>query len=62
MPNTAEQAPEFQAATLDQWARAAAKSAPAGNLDALTWVTPEGLKLKPLYTAAARAHWSSVAA
>ena len=52
MPNTTPQAPEFQAATLEQWARAAAKSAPAGNLDALTWVTPEGLKLKPLYTAA----------
>ncbi len=42
----------FTPATLDQWARAAAKSAPAGNVDALTWVTPEGLKLKPLYTAA----------
>ena len=52
MPDTPQQAPEFQAATLDQWARAAAKSAPAGNVDALTWVTPEGLKLKPLYTAA----------
>ncbi len=52
MPNTTPQTPEFQAATLDQWALAAAKSAPAGQVNALTWVTPEGLKLKPLYTAA----------
>ena len=52
MPNTPPPAPKFQAATLDQWARAAAKSAPAGDVEALTWVTPEGLKLKPLYTAA----------
>ena len=52
MPKPPPPAPKFQAATLDQWARAAAKSAPAGNVDALTWVTPEGLKLKPLYTAA----------
>jgi methylmalonyl-CoA mutase len=39
-------------ATLDQWARAAAKSAPGGNLEALNWVTPEGIEVKPLYTAA----------
>jgi methylmalonyl-CoA mutase len=39
-------------ATLDQWAQAAAKSAPAADLSALTWVTPEGIHVKPLYTAA----------
>jgi len=44
--------PEFEAATLAAWQKAAAKSAPAGNVDALTWRTPEGLALKPLYTAA----------
>jgi methylmalonyl-CoA mutase len=44
--------PEFQTATLDQWARAAAKSAPGGDVDALNWVTPEGITVKPLYTAA----------
>ena len=45
-------APEFDSASLAQWAQAAAKSAPAGNLDALNWVTPEGITVKPLYTAA----------
>jgi len=43
---------EFQAATFDQWAKAAAKSAPAGDVAALNWVTPEGITVKPLYTAA----------
>ena len=45
-------APEFKTATLEQWARAAAKSAPGGDVSALNWVTPEGLTVKPLYTAA----------
>ena len=44
--------PEFRPATLDQWARAAAKSAPGGDVAALNLVTPEGISLKPLYTAA----------
>jgi methylmalonyl-CoA mutase len=43
---------EFNPATLAQWERAAAKSAPGGDLAALNWVTPEGLVVKPLYTAA----------
>jgi methylmalonyl-CoA mutase len=43
--------PEFATATLEQWARAAAKSAPGGDLSALDWVTPEGIRVKPLYTA-----------
>ena len=38
--------------TLDDWQRAAAKSAPGGDVGALNWVTPEGLTVKPLYTAA----------
>ena len=45
-------APEFKTATLEQWSRAAAKSAPGGDVAALNWVTPEGLTVKPLYTAA----------
>ena len=45
-------APEFGPATIEQWARAAAKSAPGGDVAALNWVTPEGLNVKPLYTAA----------
>lgn len=34
------------------WTKAAAKSAPGGNPDELVWTTPEGLEVKPLYTAA----------
>jgi len=37
---------------LPQWEKAAAKSAPGGDLSKLTWKTPEGLEVKPLYTAA----------
>jgi len=44
--------PEFDSATQAQWAAAAAKSAPGGDLSALNWTTPEGLVVKPLYTAA----------
>jgi methylmalonyl-CoA mutase len=44
--------PEFPPATLDDWKKAAAKSAPGGNVDALNWVTPDGIAVKPLYTAA----------
>ena len=40
------------AADLEAWTRAAAKSAPGGTLEALDWVTPEGISVKPLYTAA----------
>ena len=45
-------APDFKTATLAQWAQAAAKSAPGGDVSALNWVTPEGITVKPLYTAA----------
>jgi methylmalonyl-CoA mutase len=44
--------PEFQSATLEAWKKAAAKSAPGGNVDALNWITPDGIAVKPLYTAA----------
>jgi len=44
--------PEFAPATLEQWAKAAAESAPDGRLEALNWVTPEGITVKPLYSAA----------
>ena len=47
-----DKTPEFQSATLEQWAKAAAKSAPGGNVDALNWITPDGISVKPLYTAA----------
>jgi methylmalonyl-CoA mutase len=45
-------APDFKTATLAQWTQAAAKSAPGGDVAALNWVTPEGITVKPLYTAA----------
>ena len=35
-----------------QWLAAAGKSAPGGNLEALNWNTPDGITVKPLYTAA----------
>ncbi|HRM47780.1 MAG TPA: methylmalonyl-CoA mutase [Alicycliphilus sp.] len=44
--------PTFQPASLDAWVRAAAKSAPGGDVNALNWVTPDGISVKPLYTAA----------
>jgi len=44
--------PEFQASDLQAWAKAAAKSAPNGDVAALNWLTPDGITVKPLYTAA----------
>ena len=40
------------AASLEAWTKAAAKSAPGGDVDALNWITPDGIAVKPLYTAA----------
>ncbi len=48
MPHDAKPTSDALAA----WQKAAAKSAPGGQLDALNWVTPEGIVVKPLYTAA----------
>ena len=49
---TDKSAPDnFKTATLADWAKAAAKSAPGGNVDALNWHTPDGISVKPLYTA-----------
>jgi len=42
---------EFNASNLQAWARAAAKSAPGGDVNALNWQTPDGITVKPLYTA-----------
>ncbi len=46
-----QDSPRFNPANLDQWAKAAAKSAPGGDVAALNWQTPEGITVKPLYTA-----------
>ena len=37
--------------TLTDWEKAAAKSAPGGDLSQLNWITPDGITVKPLYTA-----------
>jgi len=37
---------------LEAWRKAAAKSAPGGDLSKLDWITPDGITVKPLYTAA----------
>ncbi|OPF63696.1 methylmalonyl-CoA mutase [Hydrogenophaga sp. H7] len=42
---------EFAPANLEAWAKAAQKSAPGGDVNALNWVTPDGISVKPLYTA-----------
>ena len=44
--------PSFEQGDHAAWLRAAAKSAPGGNVDALNWTTPDGIVVKPLYTAA----------
>ena len=43
--------PEFKPASAAQWAQAAAKSAPGSDVNALHWQTPDGISVKPLYTA-----------
>jgi methylmalonyl-CoA mutase len=48
MSHAAPLTPEALAA----WQKAAAKSAPGGRVEARNWVTPEGIVVKPLYTAA----------
>ncbi|MDP9600407.1 methylmalonyl-CoA mutase [Variovorax sp. YR750] len=44
--------PSYKQADLEAWAKAAAKSAPGGDVSALNWITPDGIAVKPLYTAA----------
>ena len=50
--STSGNRPEFPPASVDAWTRAAQKSAPGGDLAALNWTTPDGIVVKPLYTAA----------
>ncbi|MDW8336467.1 MAG: methylmalonyl-CoA mutase [Tepidimonas sp.] len=42
----------FRPATLAEWEEAARQSLRGAPLDSLNWVTPEGITVKPLYTAA----------
>ncbi len=41
----------FAPSSLDDWRKAATKSAPGGDLNQLNWLTPDGITVKPLYTA-----------
>ncbi len=43
---------DFQSADLAAWTKAAAKSAPGGDIGRLDWRTADGITVKPLYTAA----------
>ncbi|MEG0787861.1 MAG: methylmalonyl-CoA mutase family protein, partial [Comamonas sp.] len=47
----AKVAPEFQAPSLADWEKASAKASPGGDVHNLNWVTPDGITVKPLYTA-----------
>ena len=49
---SSKQPPAFHPATLADWQQAAQKSAPGGDVKALDWLTPDGITVKPLYTAA----------
>jgi len=50
-PAMSQNKPEFNPATLEAWTKAAQKSAPGGDVNALNWLTPDGISVKPLYTA-----------
>jgi len=43
--------PVFGSQSFSDWEEAAIKSAPQGNLGRLNWQTPDGITVKPLYTA-----------
>jgi methylmalonyl-CoA mutase len=43
--------PPYPKVTKAQWEAAAAKSAPGGSAQSLVWHTPDGIAMRPLYTA-----------
>ena len=45
------ESPRYPEVTPEDWRRTAAKSAPGGSLEDLVWHTPDGIAVKPLYTA-----------
>ncbi len=51
-PSSSNNWPAFEQGDHAAWLRAAAKSAPGGDVAALNWTTPDGIVVKPLYTAA----------
>ena len=50
--NPSDSQPEFPKADLEAWQKAAEKSLKGRPLADLTWETPDGISVKPLYTAA----------
>jgi methylmalonyl-CoA mutase len=48
--STPKCAAPLDSSNLEAWKKAAAQSAPANDVEALNWVTPEGIVVKPLYT------------
>ena len=44
--------PEPPSVGFEDWRRAAVASVPGGEIDTLTWRTPDGIDVRPLYTAA----------
>ena len=50
-PSSLADWPQFDPGSPAAWLQAAAKSAPGGNVEALNWQTPDGITVKPLYTA-----------
>ncbi len=50
--NPSDSQPEFPRADLDAWQKAAEKSLKGKPLSDLNWETPDGISVKPLYTAA----------
>ena len=51
MTSSKHPADQFSTSTLEDWHKAAAKSAPGGDVEALNWITPDGITVKPMYTA-----------
>jgi methylmalonyl-CoA mutase len=49
--DTSQSPPAYRPTSIEEWAKAAAKSLPDGALDGLPWLTPEGIAVQPLYTA-----------
>ncbi|MCB1916709.1 MAG: methylmalonyl-CoA mutase, partial [Rhodocyclaceae bacterium] len=49
---SSNKAPDLPKTDLDAWRAAAEKSTKGRGLASLTWATPEGIEVKPLYTAA----------
>ncbi len=43
--------PTLNSSDLREWEKLAAESAPGGKVENLVWTTPEGIDVKPLYTA-----------